>query len=70
MQPRQGSCSPGRGAAVRRGALLCFGVNRRQARAAIIARYVLMSRSVAEVALRCVVLMGYGARNAGNQKDF
>jgi hypothetical protein len=45
-------------------------VNRRQARAAIIARYVLMSRSVAEVALRCVVLMGYGARNAGNQKDF
>ena len=41
-----------------------------RARAAIIARYVFMPRSVADVALRCVMLMGYCARNAGNQKDF
>ena len=41
-----------------------------RAHAAIIARYVLMPRWVAEVALRCVMLIGYGARNAGNQKVF
>ena len=40
-----------------------------RARAAI-ALCVLMPRWVAEAALRCIMLIGYGARNAGNQKDF